>query len=377
MHNLTMYILGRPATYAAQLLFSLFVTNSALPTTPQVREMTTDLPINPTLALDNETLIRLPNGIPWSPEASTSQDSVSYPVPNTAITLNFTYFGYRIPVVRALSIIDDARQEVLSHLASSSEDTPTNHFFAYSTHATSRTAHECSVIVQTYERLGLSWLQLYQILEGLTQFSSGAGIDHQVHYQTLQFEIILADTGRVAIGLLWCTPGQGRGLAELEERAEVPIAHQSLEERALSTSGLANEASPNASNTSGLMLNSAPEVFFPVPGTNINLAFVWLGNSIPSQMVNEALHGAFLKIAPFLKESGSEPIPRNKFFYWTPAGKTKTAIQISLRLALWQHALKQKASSPTEFAKQAARGLIRAESELTKYPYCRRHSVHI
>ena len=49
----------------------------------------------------------------------------------------------------------------------------------------------------------------------------------------------------------------------------------------------------------------------------------------------------------------------------------------SYPLALWQHALKQSASSPTKFAKQAARGLIRAESELTKYPYCRRQSVHI
>lgn len=324
-----MYIVGRPAIYAVQLLFSLFITNSALPTKSQVREMTTDLPINVSLGLDNETLVRLPNGIPWSP---TSQVFVPYPVPNTAVTLNFTYFGYKIPVVRALSIIDDARQEVLSHLASSSEDAPTNHFFEYSTHATSSTAHVCSVIVQTYGGFGLSWLQLDQILEGLTQFTSAAGIDRQVHYQALQFEINLADTGRVGIGLLWCTPGQSRGLAEVEERAttEVPIAHQELDERALPMSGLANETFPNSSNNaSGLMLSSAPEVFFPVPGTNIDLAFIWLGNPIPSQMVNDALHGAFLKIAPFLKESGSRPIPRNRFFYWAPAGKfQQIAIQI-------------------------------------------------
>ena len=323
-----MYIVGRPTTYAAQLLFGLFVTNSALPTTSQVREMTTDLPINVTLGLDSEALVRLPNVISWSLETSTSQNSVLYPVPNTDVTLNFTYFGYIIPVVRAVSIIDDARQEVLSHVASSSEDTPTNHFFEHSTHATSPTAHACSVVVQTYEGFGLSWLQLYQILEGLMQFTGGAGIDHQVHYQTLQFEINLADTGRVGIGLLWCTPTQGRSLAGVDKRAEVPITHQELDERGLPTSGLANETSPSSSNASGLMLNPTSEDSFPVPGTNINLAFIWLGSPIPSEMVNEALHGAFLKIAPFLKESGSKPIPGNKFFYWTPAVKVQTAIQI-------------------------------------------------
>ena len=305
-----MYIVRRPTLYAAQLLFSLFVINSALPTTSQVRELTTDLPENVTLGLDKETLVRLPNGIPWPPETSTPQDSVPYPVPNTAVTLNFTYFGYKIPVVRAHSIIDDARQEILSHLASSSEDAPTNHFFEYSTHATSRTPHDCSVVVQTYEGLGLSWLQLAQILEGLTQFTSGADIDRQVHYQTLQFEINIADTGRVAIGLLWCTPGSSQGLAEVEARAGVPIAHhQKLDKRLLlPTSGLANETSPTPSNASGLILTSAPGVFFPVPGTNISLSFVWLGNPIPSQMVNSALDGAFIKIAPFLTESGSRGI---------------------------------------------------------------------
>lgn len=118
--NVTMYVVVRHATYAAHLLFSLFVANSALPTTSQVPGQSTDIPINPTLRLDLETLIRLPNDIPWSPEVPTSQASISYPVPNTIITLDFTYLGFPIPIVRALSIIHDGRQQVLSHLASSS-----------------------------------------------------------------------------------------------------------------------------------------------------------------------------------------------------------------------------------------------------------------
>lgn len=314
--SLTMYIVGRPATYAAQLLFSLFVTNSALPTTFQVREQLPELPTNVTLGFDNEVLVRLPNGIPWSPGSSTFKDSVLYHVPNTAVTLNFTHFGYKIPVLRALSILSDAHQEVQSHLASGSADAPINHSFEYSTPVTSRTLHTCSVVVQTYGSLGLSWLQLDQILEGLMQFSSGAGVDHRVHYQALQFEINLADTGRVAIGLLWCTPGQGRGLAAVEERAE---AHQELDKRVLLMSGLSNETSPKTTNASRI---------FPIPGTDLSLSFVWLGGPIPSEMVNEALHGAFFKIAPFLADSGDEHIPKNRFLFWIQAGRDHITIQV-------------------------------------------------
>ncbi|KAL9064766.1 MAG: hypothetical protein Q9161_008655, partial [Pseudevernia consocians] len=320
--------IGRPATYAAQLLFSLFVTNSALPTTSHVPEQTTNFPINATLGLDNETLIRPPSGIPWSPDISTSQASVLYPIPNTAITLNFTHFGSKIPVVRALSTIYDARQQVQSHLAPSSEDATKKAPFVYSTRSTPPATRICFVVVQAYGGPGLSWLQLDQILEGLTQFTSGAGIDHQVHYQALEFGVNLTDERRIGVGLLWCTPARGRGAAEVEKRAETPIAGQELDERANLVSGLTNETSLNLSNESILLSNPTAEVSFPVPGTNISLAFVWLGNPIPSKMVNEALRGAVLKISPFLHKSGSEQIPHNRFFYWTPAGKVRVAIQI-------------------------------------------------
>lgn len=325
--NLTMYIVARPVTYVVQVLFGLLITNSALPTTYQLREQIQDLPTNVTLGFDNGTLVRLPDGIPWSPGTSTSKDSVPYHVPNTAVTLNFTHFGYRIPVLRALSILSKARQEVLSHLASSSADAPIHHNFAYSTPVTSRMPHVCSVVVQTYGDLGLSWLQLDQIIEGLTQFINGAGVDRQVHYQNLQFEIHLAETGRVAIGLLWCTPGRGRGrgLAELEERGEV---HQYLDKRVLLRPGLANETSPRSTNASSLILSPAPRASFPIPGTSNSLAFVWLGDPIPSEKVNKCFHGAFMEIAPYLQEGGSDLISQNEFLFSIKVGKAHIAIQI-------------------------------------------------
>lgn len=320
-----MYLVGRPGTYTAQVLFSLLVTTSALPTTSLDLRQTTDSPINSTLGLDNETLIRLPIGMPWSPEMSTSQASIPYPVPDTAITLNFTHFGFQIPVVRAISIIYDARRQVLSHLASDSEDATRNRIFEYSTRATLPAPRVCSVVIQAYGGLGISWLQLDQILEGLTQFSGGAGIDHQVHYQALEFEVNVSAEGRMGIGLLWCTLGRGRGAAEVERRAEIPLAGQELDKRLDVVSVLANET---FSNLPSLLSSPAASSPFPVPGTNITLAFVWLGNPIPSKMINEALHDAFLKIALFLKESASEKIPHDRFFYWTTAGKVRIAIQI-------------------------------------------------
>lgn len=327
--DLTMYVAGRPATCAAPLLFSLFVTNSALPTTSPVSGPPTEFPINATLSLNNETSLHLPNGIPWSPETSPSQASVPYPIPDTAMTLEFTHFGARIPVVRALSTIYDARQQILSHLASNTEDATRNHIFGYSTRSATPTPHVCSVVLQASGSLGLSWLQLDQILEGLTQFSSGAGTDHRVHYQTLEFQVNLADEGRIGTGLLWSTPGRGRGAAEIQKRAEPPLAGQALDERVNLASGLANETSPNPSDAGNPPSSAAANVsFFPVHGTDINLEFVWFGDPIPSKKVNEALNGAFLKIAPFLEKSGSEWIPKDEFFYWTPAGKIRVSIRI-------------------------------------------------
>ena len=323
-----MYVVGRPATYAAQLLFSLFVTNSALPTNSQVPEQTRDFPINATLGLDNETLIRSPNGIAWLPDISTSQASVPYPVPNTAITLNFTHFGFKIPVVRALSTIYDARQQVQSHLAPNSDDVTKKDIFVYSTRSTTPASRVCLVVVRAYGGPELSWLQLDQILEGLTQFSSGAGIDRQVHYQALEFEVNLTDERRIGVGLLWCTPARGRGAAEVEKRVETPIAGQEMDKRVNLVSRLTNETSLTLSNASVLLSYPTAEVSFPVLGTNISLAFVWLGNPIPSKMVNEALRGAILKISPFLQKPGSEQMPHNRFFYWTPAGKVRVSIQI-------------------------------------------------
>lgn len=318
-----MYLVGR--IHAALFLLSLFVTNSALPTTSRASEQTRDLAINATLGLDNETLVRLSNVIPWSPKFSSVQASVAYPVPDTAITLNFTHFGPQIPVVRALFTIYDARRQVISHLAFSSEAAINKNVFEYSTRSNLPAPRVCTVVVQASRDVGLSWLQLDQVLEGLTQFSSGAGIDRQVHYQALEFEINLVDTGRIGIGLLWCTPTRGRGVAEVERRAEVPDA---LDKRLNLMPGLANETSSSPSNTSGQPSTPTTEVTFPVPGTNISLAFIWRGNPIPSKTVNDALHGAFLKIAPLVQEAGSERSPHDRFLYRAAAGKVGVSIQI-------------------------------------------------
>lgn len=152
--NLNMYVVGRPATYVAQVLFSLFSTTSALPTASPDLKQTTGFSLNATLGLDNETLFRSPNGIPGSPETSTFHVSLPYPVPHTAITLDFTHFDFPIPVVRALSTIYDARQEVLSHPASISEDATKNKVFEYSTRSSPPAPCVCSVAVQSMEVLG-------------------------------------------------------------------------------------------------------------------------------------------------------------------------------------------------------------------------------
>ena len=321
-----MYVVGRPATYAALLLFSLFIINNASSTTSH----DTGFPINATPSFDNETVVRLPYGIPWSPKTSTSPTSIPYPIPDTAITLNFINFGFKIPVLRALSTIYDARKMVLSHLASNSEAATKEANFEHSTRSIPPAPRVCSVVLQAIRGLGLSWLQLDQILEGLTQFSSEAGSDRQVHYQALESEVNISEQGGIGIGLLWCTPGRGRGAAEVEKRAETPITSQELDKGVDVVSAPAEETSSTIFNASSSLLSiPTSEISFPVPGTTIILAFIWIGNPIPRQLVDHALDGAFLKVAPFLIKSGHEQIPNNKFLFDSrPTRKVQVVIQI-------------------------------------------------
>ena len=323
-----MRIVGRPAIYAAQVLFSLFATNSALPATSQVTEQTSDFLINANLAHDSETLIRWPKGIPSSLETPTSQAVAPYTIPNTAITLNFTRFGSQIPAIRVISIIDKAHQQILPHLASDSENAIKNDLFECSTYSTPPGTPVCSVVVQAYRDLGLSWIQLDQILKGLEHFTSGAGIDRQFRHQSLEFEVNFSDKGTIGVGLLWCTPSRGRGAAEMKSAAEIPVRGQELDRRLNLIPGPPDTASLDQSNESNVLSNLATEVPFPVLGTGINLKFVWLGNPIPRKKVNDILHGAFLKLAPFLKQSPNNPVPHERFVYRNTASTALMVIQI-------------------------------------------------
>ena len=322
-----MYIAGKPAAYAAQILLGLFATNSAFPTNSQVIEQSKGFLENARPGYDNHDLMRSRNDIAGALRNTTIQAAVPYTVPDTAITLNFTRFGFRIPVVRMLSTIYEARQQVLSDLASDSENATRKDRFEYSTHSTPPEMGVCSIAIQVYRNLGLSWVQIDQILKALMEFSSGAGVDRQFHYQALQFEVSLSHEGRIGVGLLWYTPIRGRGVAEVVKRVENPARVDKLDRRLNLVSGPVNKTSL-LSNEGNPVSSSAAEVSFPVLGTNISLTFVWLGNPIPSEKLNDVLHGAFLEIAPFLKESANEPIPNGRFFYAKAAGKAEIAIQI-------------------------------------------------
>lgn len=323
-----MFVDSKPAVYLAQVLFGLFVTNSALPMTSQIPGLPTDSLIKAKLGPENETRVRIHDATPPSPESLILQASIPYPVRDTAITLNFTYFGFQIPVVRALSTINDARRQVRSYLASYSEFEKRKDVFEYSTPCSPPATCICSVFVLAYPSLGLSWVQLDQILEGLTLFTSGGGIDRQLHCQALKFEVHISKTGKIGTGLLSCTLNRRRSATEVERRAEILNTGQELNSGLDLVPVLTNETSSDLSNASSLLSNSVVEFPLNTPGTKINLAFVWLGSPISSTLINEVLHGAFLKIAPFLIASADERVPNGVFLYWTAAGKTEVAIQI-------------------------------------------------
>lgn len=318
---------GRPAAYAALIIFGLFATISALPTTSQVPEQYQGSPIHARPGHYNEALMRSPEGIPWALRNTTSQAAIPYTVPDTTVTLNFTRFGLRIPVVRALSTIFEARQEVLSHLVSNAENATKNDSFEYSAHSSPPETRVCSIFIQAYRDIGLSWVQIDQILQGLTQFSSGAGVDRQPHYQALQFEVSFFHEGTIGYGLSWCTPTRGPAAAENVQTVENPVRANELNRRLNFVSNPANETSL-LSNKGNLLSSLATDISFYVVGTNISLTFTWLGNPIPAVKLNSAFLSAFLEMAPMLKESANEPIPNDCYQYTKAVGRAEIAFQI-------------------------------------------------
>ncbi|KAM0804781.1 hypothetical protein BDR22DRAFT_885447 [Usnea florida] len=310
-----MFIVDQPVIWA-QLLLTLC---SAHPTYSRLSRQTTNSLIDITPGLVNETYIRLPHGKPWPPEIPVSEASLLYPVPDTAITLNFTHFGPSIPVLRALSIMYGARQQVQSHLASGPKDALNEDRFSYSTQSDSSTSRVCSIVVQAHHSHSLFWSQLDQTLAGLTQFASGASSDHQFHYQALAFSITTSpSSANLGTGLLSCSPTLSQPpTAPSKKRATLSTTPQRL---------------PQPPLLLPLPTNLTIHPSFPVPGTTITLIFIWLGPPIPAETINAALHGAFTEITPHLTAiSLTKPIPNNKFTYTEIAPgnkKMETVLQI-------------------------------------------------
>ena len=307
--QLAMFIVGQPVIWA-QLLLTLC---SAHPTYSRLSRQTTASRIDITPGLIDETLIRLPHGEQWPPEIPVSEASLLYPVPDTAITLYFTHFGPSIPVLRALSVIYEARQQVQSNLASGPKNAVDEDRFSYSTQSDSSTSPICSIVVQAHHSHSLSWSQLDQTLAGLTQFSSGASSDNQFHYQALAFSITTSpSSAKLGTGLLSCSP-------TLNQPPTAPSKKRATQ-----------------NTTPKLLLplptNLTDHPSFPVPGTTITLTFIWLGPPIPATTINTAHHGAFTEITPHLPAiNHPKPIPNNKFVYTDiSAGnkKMETVLQI-------------------------------------------------
>ena len=328
--DLSMYIFGSPATYAAQILFGLLATSSALPKTHQGAGQTEVSLVNVTLGHDKKTLV-CSDGIQESLSPSFSRAAVAYKIPDTAITLNFTFFGFRIPVIRALSTLYEAQHQIQTHLANNTETTTMENNFEYYTPIAPQATRVFPVLVQAYEGLGLSWVQLDQILQGLRQFSSGAGVDRQPHYQELQFQVISSDEGRLGYGSLMCDPIHNTvpaGPAGPVRIAKSSVMLQERGKRVNLISGPVNDTSLILLNKNNLLSGPITEVPFPVTGTDITLAFIWLGYPLPREKVNTAFKAVFQSIAPFLQQSAQDPIPNDRYLHVSRMGHYEIAIQI-------------------------------------------------
>ena len=202
-----------------------------------------------------------------------------FPVPGTDIILRITLLFRAIPASRLTEIFLNA------HLAI---ETTAQHFpHVYYDRAVFRQEvkylnFECIAIEVHIERgEHLTWLELYQTINGLQNILNGA------FRQTVVFTIEI-NKESVASGMLYYFP---------------PQPTSTLESRSLSRSVL----SPTGTNL------TAP-IPYPIPNTDITLRITILSCAIPASRLTDIFYHARLALLPNARRHPNEDYDKDKFF---------------------------------------------------------------
>ena len=221
-------------------------------------------------------------------------DDVFYPIQGTSLTLDFFYFGLGLPRAIVAANLEGGLNNVRKYSGGpfENETIRDNHFYLVTSGATSRVA----TTVMPLNNHQISWLELYNALDGLRQFVLGTNSE-TTHFQTLGYRILDNIQGKIGVGTL----------------AYYDPMHPELERRAMadgeSSLGSATQiAKPTNQSSLSVIENPLPDsIPWPIPETDLTLFLVG-GEDKPLIELLALLAATQLRIALNVTRAPNAPI---------------------------------------------------------------------
>ena len=212
-------------------------------------------------------------------------ERVPWPIPDTNIALTFTLFADRVPLIELLTLLGAAQLSIAPNL----HRAPTEPI------GTFRYENGPGTLVTvfiTYDGKHITWLQLQQILIGLTRYCAAG------HSQELVFEIDAVGQGRVGFGIITSV------------HLQKPIQRRASGRDCLSTT---SSTSLSLENASAIQRGYSK---YPIPGTLITLDIGYIGSTaIPPIDLSATLTSALQELEPCVMREGAQAIPKTQWLY--------------------------------------------------------------
>ena len=258
--------------------------------------------------------------------------SFPWPIPNTQITLQFTYVEGDVPGFGfyASIMIENARATIQMHVQMFPHQPLPDGFFFYRKNFTP-IPQTAGIVIHNFRGHVITWQQLDIVLAGLSVFMKGFPVDQAVQFDVDQFAV-----GKIGFGTL----ASGTRLNDVEKRAAPPAGSSTVSfvnnvilqqtnttdsSSASSTATKSISLHPTNTTTVGDQLNP-----FPIPNTPITLGFNTLPTPIPAARVVDLWAGAQRVIQVHVALHPNDPISPSSFFYQLGYSGSRELISIVL-----------------------------------------------
>ena len=259
--------------------------------------------------------------------------SFPWPIPDTQITLQFTYVEGEVPGfgLYASIMTENARATIQMFVQQFPHQPLPGGFFFYRKDFTP-IPQTAGIVIHNFRGLVITWQQLDIVLAGLSVFMKGVPVDQAVQFDVDQFAV-----GKIGFG----TMASGTRIHNVEKRAAPPagsstasfVNNDILQQANTTDSSSASSTAtrpislhPTNTTTIGDQLNP-----FPIPNTPITLGFNTLPTPIPAARVADLWAGVQRVIQAHVALRPNDPINPSSFFYQLGYSGSRELISIVLR----------------------------------------------